>query len=137
MTYASTFSTCFNESLQNNEELPEKQMPIDFISKNVIFLLIQTDAILKLIPFFDLISSAKHEYNFLHSRRIPPAANVTSGVNLPCLISIIRWLCNFFFSLSLSLYVYEMSWLTYLLAFELKTLTLENATWNVDQESLL
>ena len=90
MTYASTFSNCFNESLQNNDELPDKQMPIDFISKNVIFLLVQTEAILQLIPFFNLINSAKHEYNFLHSRPTPPAANVTSGINLPCLISIIR-----------------------------------------------
>ena len=44
--YASQFNDCSNESLQNIEQLPSRQIAIDVISEKVIFLLIQATVIL-------------------------------------------------------------------------------------------
>ena len=67
---------------------------------------------------------------------MPPVASMTSGVKFPCSTCKIGSLYSysFFFSFLFNLYDLRSFWLTYRFAVGLKTLTLKNATWPVNQK---
>ena len=82
---------------------------------------------------FSAIISASRANNFLHSRPIPPVAENTSGVKLPCSTRRIRSLYNLFFSFSLYSYAFVNSIFAYLLALGLKPRTSKNSNWPASQ----
>ena len=83
------------------ERLPRMHIPIDFINENTIFLRIHVIVILYLGFIFLQIVSSRRVYNFLHSRLIPPVADITRVVKLPCSAWRMSSLYVFFFSFSL------------------------------------
>ena len=65
---------------------------------------------------------------------MPPVANMSNGVKVPCSTGRIRSLYCFFYSFSFTLYDLRSCWSTYHFAVELKTLTSKNATLPVYQK---
>ena len=65
---------------------------------------------------------------------MPPVADMTSGVKVPCSTWRIRSLCCFFFLFSFTSYYLGSSGLKYRFVVGLKVLTSKNATWPVNRK---